>query len=103
MFPESSRRRVSHEKSASRIDLEAPRALTGAFSSNDDANWWMITLSDLTILLLGFLVAWYVIDKKDIAVQQPGVASPEIAQEPKPTVAPNQSKPVPDEWKVFQE
>ena len=63
----------------------------------------MITLSDLTILLLGFLVAWYVTDKKDIAVQQPLVAIPEIAQEPKPSVAPNQSKLVPDEWKVFQE
>lgn len=103
MFPELSRRRPSHDKSTSRMDLEAPKALTGAFSSNDDAIWWMITLSDLTILLLGFLVAWYVIDKKDIALQQPLVAIPEIAQEPKPSVAPNQSKLVPDEWKVFQE
>lgn len=29
--------------------------------SGDDMNWWMITLSDLTILLLGFMVVWYFI------------------------------------------
>jgi len=86
----------------SQIDLGPPKNLTGALS-NDDANWWMITLSDLTLLLLGFLVAWYVIDKKDIALQQPPVASPGMAQEAKPSIAPNQSSLVPDEWKVFQE
>jgi chemotaxis protein MotB len=75
----------------------------GAFSSNDDANWWMITLSDLTILLLGFLVAWYVIDKKDLTLQQPPVASSETAQEPKTSDAPNQNSPIPDEWKIFRE
>src|SRR6266850_5264462 len=98
MFPELSRRRPSHDKSTSRMDLEAPKALTGAFSSNDDATWWMITLSDLTLLLLGFLVAWYVIDKKDIALQQPPVASPGMAQEAKPSIAPSHSSLVPDEW-----
>lgn len=30
-------------------------------ASGDDTNWWMITLSDLTILLLGFMVVWYFI------------------------------------------
>lgn len=94
---------MTHDKSTSRIDLGPPKTLTGAFSSNDDANWWMITLSDLTLLLLGFLVAWYVIDKKDIALQQPPVASSGMAQEAKPSIAPNQSSLVPDEWKVFQE
>jgi hypothetical protein len=103
MFQELSRRRVTHDKSASRIDLGPPKTLTGAFSSNDDANWWMITLSDLTLLLLGFLVAWYVIDKKDIVLQQPPVASPGMAQEAKPSIAPSHSSLVPDEWTVFQD
>ena len=103
MFQELSRQRVTHDKSASRIDLGPPKTLTGAFSSTDDANWWMITLSDLTLLLLGFLVAWYVIDKKDITLQQPSVASPGMAQEAKPSIAPSQSSLVPDEWKVFQD
>src|SRR6266496_3961321 len=102
MLPKFSHRQGTHDKSASRIDPGPPKTLTGAFSSNDDANWWMITLSDLTLLLLGFLVAWYVIDKKDIALQQPPVASPGMAQEPK-SIAPNQSSLLPDEWKVFQE
>jgi chemotaxis protein MotB len=103
MFPEFSRRQTTHEKLASRIDLGPPKTLTGALSSNDDANWWMITLSDLTILLLGFLVAWYFIDKRDIALQQPPVASSGTAQEPKTSDAPNQSSLIPDEWKVFRE
>jgi hypothetical protein len=102
MFPELSHRRVTRDKSVSRIDLGPPKTLTGAFSSNDDVNWWMITLSDLTLLLLGFLAAWYVIDKKDIALQQPPVASPGMAQGAKPSIAPNQSSLVPEEGRFFK-
>jgi hypothetical protein len=97
MFPEFFRRPATHDKSASRIDLGPPKTLTGALFPNDDANWWMIRLSDLTLLLLGFLVAWYFIDKKDLALQQPPVASSGTTQEPKPSVAPNQSSLIPDE------
>ena len=103
MLPGLSRRRASHDKSLSRIDLNPTKALTGAFSSNDDANWWMITRSGLTILLLGFLVAWYVIDKKDITLQQSPVASSETALQPTTSDAPNQNSLIPDEWKVFRE
>jgi flagellar motor protein MotB len=103
MFLDLSKWRASHDKSASRIDPDPTKALTGAFSSNDDAHWWMITRSNLTILLLGFLVAWYVIDKKDITLQQPPVASSGTAQEPVTSDAPNQRSLIPDEWKVFRE
>jgi chemotaxis protein MotB len=85
------------------MDPGPPKALTGAFSSNDDANWWMITLSDLTLLLLGFLVAWYVIDRKEIAPQQPPVLSAGTAQELKPAMAVNHNSLIPDEWQVFRE
>ena len=101
MLPKLSRRRASHDKPALRIDFAPPRALTAALSSNDDANWWMITLSDLTLLLLGFLVAWYVIDRKEIVLQQPPVIGAGIVQEPKPSVAQNDL--IPDEWQVFRE
>lgn len=103
MFPELSRQRPSHDKLSSRIDPGPPRALTGAFSSNDDANWWMITLSDLTLLLLGFLVAWYVIDRREVAPKQPLPLSAGTAQELKPAMAANHSSLIPDEWQVFRE
>src|SRR5215470_11457822 len=82
-------RRASYDKSASAIDPDPTKAVTGPFSSNDDANWWMITRSDLTILLLGFLVAWYVIDKRDITLQQT-------------SDTPNQNSLIPEEWKFFR-
>jgi chemotaxis protein MotB len=41
-----------------------------AISPNDsDNNWWMITLSDLTLLLLGFVVLWHAMGK--IAAEAP--------------------------------
>src|SRR5215475_10902667 len=101
-LPELSRQQMNHDKSSSRIDLDPPRTLMGAFFSNDNANWWMITLSDLTILLLGFLVAWYVIDKKDLTLQQPPVGS-SGTQEQKISDVPNQSSLILDEWKLFRE
>jgi chemotaxis protein MotB len=36
---------------------------------DDDANWWMITLSDLTLLLLGFVVCWYVTQQAKVGPQ----------------------------------
>src|SRR5262245_63479465 len=103
MLPDLSRRRASHDKSLSRIHINPTKALKGAFSSNNDANWWMITRSGLTILLLGFLVAWYVIDKKDITLQQLPVARPETALQPTTSDTPNQKGLIPDEWKFFRE
>src|SRR5262245_30418244 len=101
MLPDLSQRRVSHDKSLSRIDLNPTKALTGAFWSNDDANWWMFTRSGLTILLLGFLVAWYVLDKKDMTLEQLPVARPETALQPTTSDTPNQKGLIPDEWKFF--
>jgi len=37
----------------------APLSLASAAPAGDDGNWWVITLSDLTLLLLGFMVVWY--------------------------------------------
>src|ERR1044071_9135333 len=49
------------------------RLLAGPLSSSqwtsDDGNW-MITLCDLTFLLIGFLVVWYVTGKNNISSDQ---------------------------------
>ena len=103
MLPDLFWRRASYDKSASAIDPDPTKAVTGPFSSNDDANWWMITRSNLTILLLGFLVAWYILDKKDITLQQSSVASSGTAQEPTTSDTPNQNSLIPEEWKFFRE
>jgi len=103
MLPDLFRFRASYDKSASAIEPGPTKAVTGPFSSNDDANWWMITRSNLTILLLGFLVAWYVLDKKDITLQQSSVASSGTAQEPTTSDTPNQNSLIPEEWKFFRE
>jgi chemotaxis protein MotB len=52
-------------------------------ASNASANRWMITLSDLTVLLLGFLVVWYLLGENNLnATNLPAVGA-EIAPKPK--------------------
>jgi chemotaxis protein MotB len=46
-------------------------------SANDpSANWWMITFSDLTVLLLGFAVLWHVTATSSVAPAPAQVARP---------------------------
>jgi chemotaxis protein MotB len=73
--------------------------------TSDDGNWWMITLSDLTLLLLGFLVLWYVTDKKVPAATQSTavVAAPSVEQTAAPAAAPIPTAVQPDEWKKFRD
>lgn len=44
--------------------LAAPRVQ----ADGDDANWWIITLSDLTLLIVGFAVIWYVASRSASAL-----------------------------------
>ncbi|MET0502969.1 MAG: flagellar motor protein MotB [Candidatus Binatia bacterium] len=80
-------------------EFKLPRMASSVQWSNDDAKWWMITLSDLTLLLLGFLVAYYVLDKSRMTAQAPTVVTPEMAEEP----ATNRTSIEPDEWRGFKE
>src|SRR6266403_1720610 len=61
----------------------------------------MITLSDLTLLLLGFLVVWYVIDKKNVPAPNSPTVSAKTAQ--KLTPAPGSNQVDPDEWQALGE
>ena len=64
MLSKSSRDSLVKPQSLSRRIGIAPRqSLSSSQWVNDDANW-MITLCDLTFLLLGFLVVWYVVVNK---------------------------------------
>jgi hypothetical protein len=72
---------ITCDASASRIDFDPSRTpVKNAFASNDDANWWMITLSDLTLLLLGFLIVWYLLDKNSLNATNLPAASAEIVE-----------------------
>ncbi len=70
--------------------------------SSDDMNWWMITLSDLTLLLLGFMVAWYTIEKKTHVIPQPPAVAKSATKEPSAMVTPPDDSGKSEEWKTFQ-
>lgn len=62
----------------------------------------MITLSDLTLLLLGFLVVWYATEKRMQSVQQPPVSAAKGAEQPLAAVMlPNKSLHS-DRWRNFK-
>jgi chemotaxis protein MotB len=98
------RKLPSPGRSAPRIELSLTKTVAGSQAAGDDANWWMITLSDLTLLLLGFFVFWYMGDKaKPPAVKAPAVATPIAEQRPLSAVVPIQTGLDPEQWKQFQD
>jgi chemotaxis protein MotB len=70
--------------------------------SGDDANWWMITLSDLTLLLLGFLVVWYTTDRRTHPPQQPPAMIESTAKKPSAIVTASGNGIPSEEWRKFQ-
>jgi chemotaxis protein MotB len=97
------RERTNREESALSTEFGLPKTLKGFLSQNEDTNWWMITLSDLTLLLLGFLVVWYVIDKKNVPAPNTPTVSAKTARKLTPAPGSDQANVDPDEWQAFGE
>jgi len=98
-MPRFLHRQGRQRESTSASEFKLPGMASSVPWSNGDANWWMITLSDLTLLLLGFLVAYYVIDKSRLTTQALTVANPEMAEE----TASHRTLVEHDEWRGFKE
>jgi len=78
----------------------APLSLASAAPAGDDGNWWVITLSDLTLLLLGFMVVWYAATSvKPTAAPKP----PETSARRSPAAtAPAEAPSDPEVWRKMR-
>ena len=72
-----------------------PRSGATSSSNQNDTDWWMITLSDLTLLLLGFAVLWYAAASSTAAPPKVKIALPAVSQA--------NAKPVPVETSMERE
>lgn len=87
---------------AANIGVKPAQAYSRPQGSSDDANWWMITLSDLTLLLMGFMAAWYTTEKRTHVIQQPPAVVRSAKKEPLALVTPVDNDDKSEEWKTFQ-
>jgi len=97
-----SRRANAAEEKPPTLASKSLLVRTTLSGSGDDANWWMITLSDLTLLLLGFVVAWYITEKRTHVIPQQPAAVRSATKEPLATVTPVDDGGKSEEWKTFQ-
>jgi flagellar motor protein MotB len=104
MFVKFLRPSITRDASVSRIDFDPSRTpVKNTFASTDDANWWMITLSDLTLLLLGFLIVWYLLDKNSLNATNLPAANAEIAQRPQSPSRSDRIHVDPRDWQAMAE
>jgi chemotaxis protein MotB len=91
---QSEQSRLSHS-----VGRDRPAALSSAQWSADEPNWLM-TLSDLTLLLLCFFVLWYVSDNK----QRAAANAAAISGAPSATVphVPSDFTAVPEDWSTVK-
>jgi chemotaxis protein MotB len=89
---------IAHTAVYRSVGRDRPAPLMSAQWSADEPNWLM-TLSDLTLLLLCFFVLWYVSDNKQRAARTAANAAA-ISSAPSATVLPASSAtaPVPEDW-----
>ena len=73
---------ASPAKTSPSFGIKQARGSSTPHLPGDGANWWMITLSDLTLLLLGFSVAWYAVSNRTLPKQQPAAVVESAAHKP---------------------
>jgi len=94
--------RLSNTQSAAQLlDVSTPKYLVSSQWTQDDGNW-MITLCDLTFLLLGFMVVWYVSGKKEAILQKPPVTVTEV-NKTLSRVTPTESRLDADAWNAVRQ
>lgn len=76
-------------------------ALRSARTAEDDTNWWIITLSDLTMLLLGFLVCWYVTNKTPTSAAPSEIEAKAIVTKNLPDAPASESSQ--ESWQAMQQ
>ena len=85
------------------VASKAATARTILSMSGDDASGWLITFSDLTLLLLGFLAVWYITEKKMQPAQRAAAVAQSVTREPLATVTPVDDGGKSQEWKGLQD
>ena len=104
MLLKLSQRTTARKAPASRIaSYPSGTPVKSHVASNDDSNWWMITLSDLTLLLLGLLVAWYLLDKNNLNATNLPAARAETAHDSKSSPNSGPSYVDPGDWQTLIE
>ena len=94
--------RLFDTRQASGRVARSPSFLSSSYWANDDANW-MVTLCDLTFLLLGFLVVWYVSDKREpVAEPKPRLIAPE-SRKALPQITSIQGGLSPNDWESVRQ
>ena len=101
MFLKSSQRRAAQPSPTAAIESGFARTRPGGGWPADDAGW-LITLSDLTLLLLCFLALWYVNEnKKKPIASPPTVTAKSIPPDHSvPSLLP--ALPNPEQWKELR-
>jgi chemotaxis protein MotB len=89
------------QPASQRADV-TPKYLSSSQGTQDDGTW-MITLCDLTFLLLGFMVVWYVSGNKETAPQAKPAVTVTTAQKTQPLVPPKENRLNADEWHAVRE
>ena len=78
-------------------DVAVQKYLASSQWTQDDGNW-MITLCDLTFLLLSFMVVWYVSGKSEVVSKPIPPATVTESRKVPPVISSKQSNLNPDEW-----